>query len=122
MVNGSGNCGLAPGAQGQSGEFAFQKCTWASTIMRLLAGCGRACCAPVDSAAPATSVVPMNSRRVTMKSSPISPLFRGVSSLEDCNLGTAKTVCPNLLEEATHPRCGSEGYPDGPGRASKQGG
>jgi len=34
--------------------------------------------------------VPMNSRRVTMKSSPISPLFRGVSSLEDCNLGTAK--------------------------------
>src|SRR5262245_5632158 len=33
-----------------------------------------------------------------------------------------KTVCPNLLEEATHPRCGSEGYPDGPGRASKQGG
>ena len=41
MVNGSGNCGLAPGSQGQSGEFAFQKCTWASTIVRLLAGCGR---------------------------------------------------------------------------------
>jgi hypothetical protein len=65
MVNGSGNCGLAPGSQAQSGEFAFQKCTWASTIVRLLAGCGRACCALVASAAPATSVVP-NLRRVSM--------------------------------------------------------
>jgi hypothetical protein len=62
MVNGSGNCGLAPA---QSGEFAFQKCTWASTIVRLLAGCGRACCALVASAAPATSVVP-KLRRVSM--------------------------------------------------------
>ena len=66
MVNGSGNCGLTPGSQGQSGELAFQKCTWASTIVRLLAGCGRACCALVVSAAPATSVVPMNLRRVGM--------------------------------------------------------
>src|SRR5262249_29462888 len=66
MVNGSGNCGLTPGSQGQSGELAFQKCTWASTIVRLLAGCGRACCALVVSAAPATSGVPMNVRRVSM--------------------------------------------------------
>ena len=27
-----------------------------------------------------------------------------------------------FLEEATHPRCYGEGYPDWPGRASKQGG
>src|SRR5262249_894080 len=66
MVNGSGNCGLTPGSQGQSDELAFQKCTWASTIVRLLAGCGRACCALVVSAGPATSVVPMNLRRVSM--------------------------------------------------------
>src|SRR3990172_1878503 len=33
----------------------------------------------------------------------------------------AKTVCPSL-EEATPPRCGGEGYPDGPGRASTRGG
>src|SRR5262249_40359375 len=66
MVNGSGNCGLTPGSQGQSGELAFQKCTWASTIVRLLAGCGRVCCALVASAGPATSVVPMNLRRVSI--------------------------------------------------------
>src|SRR5689334_18734523 len=66
MVNGSGNCGLAPGFQGQSGELAFQKCTWASTIVRLPAACGHACCALVLSAAPAPSVVPMNVRRVGM--------------------------------------------------------
>jgi len=65
MVNGSGNCGLTPGSQGQSGELAFQKCTWASTIVRSYAGCGRAC-PLVVSAAPATSVVPMNLRRVIM--------------------------------------------------------
>src|SRR6202162_3997803 len=44
---------------------------------------------------------------------------------EDVHIGRspdgAQTVCPSL-EEATHPRCGSEGYPDGPGRASTQGG
>ena len=90
MVNGSGNCGLAPGSQGQSGELAFQKCTWASTIVRLPAGCGRPCCALVLSAAPATSVVPMNLRRVGMMVLLMAPLFGGVSSLEDCNRGTAK--------------------------------
>src|SRR5215468_11100964 len=90
MVNGSGNCGLAPASQGQSGEFAFQKCTWASTIVRLLVGCGLACCALVASAAPATSVVPMNLRRVNMLVLPDGSLFGGVSSLKDCNLGTAK--------------------------------
>ena len=90
MVNGSGNCGLAPGSQAQSGEFAFQKCTWASTIVRLLAGCGRACCALVASAAPATSVVP----KFASCQHDGPPCWRrslgGVSSLEDCNLGTAK--------------------------------
>src|SRR5437588_6971563 len=90
MVNGSGNCGLTPGSQGQSGVFAFQKCTWASTIVRLLAGCGRACCALVVIAAPATSVVPMNLRRVSIVASLMAPLFGGVLSLEDCNLGTAE--------------------------------
>src|SRR5205814_1376270 len=88
MVNGSGNCGLAPGSQAQSGEFAFQRCTWASTIVRLLAGCGRAFCSLVVSTAPATSVVPMNLRRVSMRPS-LMPLFGGVS-LQDCNLDTAK--------------------------------
>ena len=34
----------------------------------------------------------------------------------------AKTVCPSSLIEATHPRCFCEGCPDGPGRASRQGG
>jgi hypothetical protein len=29
----------------------------------------------------------------------------------------AKTVCP-CPQEATHPRCSCEGYPDRPGRAS----
>ena len=38
---------------------------------------------------PATSVVP-NLRRVSMMASLLAPLFGGVSSLEDCNLGTAK--------------------------------
>src|SRR5438445_3346021 len=90
MVNGSGNSGLAPGSQAQSGEFAFQKCTWASTIVRLPAGCGRACCTLVVSAAPATSVVPMNLRRVSMMVLPDCAALGGVSSLEDCNLGTAK--------------------------------
>jgi len=33
----------------------------------------------------------------------------------------AETVCPSF-QEATHPRCGGEGYPDGPGRASTRGG
>ena len=56
---------LRPGTCPASGEFAFQKCTWASTIVRLLAGCGRTCCALVASAAPATIVVP-NLRRVRM--------------------------------------------------------
>src|SRR5262249_39960410 len=75
MVNGSGNCGLTPGSQGQSGELAFQKCTWASTIVRLLAGCGRACCASVVSAAPATSVVPMNLLRVSVMLLPDGAAF-----------------------------------------------
>jgi hypothetical protein len=30
-----------------------------------------------------------------------------------------QTVCPSL-EEATHPRCYGEGYPDWPGRASNK--
>src|SRR5215475_1135175 len=30
--------------------------------------------------------------------------------------GVPQTVCPSL-EEATHPRCWGEGYPDRPGRA-----
>src|SRR4051795_406923 len=65
MVNGSGNCGFAPGSQGQSGEFAFQRCTWASTMVRLAADCGRAGCSLAATAAPAASVAP-NSRRVIM--------------------------------------------------------
>jgi hypothetical protein len=55
----------------------------------LLAGCGRACCALVASAAPATSVVP-KLRRVSMMILPAGIALCGVSSLEDCNLGTAK--------------------------------
>jgi hypothetical protein len=31
-----------------------------------------------------------------------------------------QTVCPPSTEEATHPRCCDEGYPDGPGRASNK--
>jgi len=73
MVNGSGNCGLAPGSQGQSGVFAFQKCTWASTMVRFPAGCGRAGSALEAAAAPAASVAP-NSRRVIMMSSPPTAL------------------------------------------------
>src|SRR5205807_2373729 len=46
-------------------EFAFQRCTWASTIMRLPAGCDRADCALAATAAPAASAAP-NSRRVIM--------------------------------------------------------
>src|SRR5947209_9556200 len=65
MVNGSGNCGFAPGSLGQSGEFAFHRCTWASTIVRLAAGCGCAGCAFPATAAPAASAAP-NSRRVIM--------------------------------------------------------
>src|SRR5215467_9576336 len=93
MVNGSGNCGLAPGSQGQSGEFAFQKCTWASTIVRLLAGCESAFCALVASAAPAISVVP-NLRRVSMMGMKVLPagaaLWAAFRRLEDCNLGAPK--------------------------------
>src|SRR5258708_14090768 len=73
MVNGSGNCGLTPGSQGQFGELAFQKCTWASTIVRLLAGCGRACCALVVSAAPATTAPPTTSPPPTILAPPPPP-------------------------------------------------
>jgi hypothetical protein len=33
--------------------------------------------------------------------------------------GVSQTVCPSP-EEATHPRCDGEGYPDRPGRASNK--
>ena len=33
--------------------------------------------------------------------------------------GVPQTVCP-FPEEATHPRCYGEGYPDEPGRASNK--
>ena len=66
IVNGSGSCGLAPGTHGQSGVFAFHRCTCASTIVRFCARCGSAGCTPAASAAPAPSVVPMNLRRVSM--------------------------------------------------------
>src|SRR5262245_48455612 len=74
MVKGSGNYGLASGTQGQSGVFAFHRCTWASTMVRFPAGCGRAPCASVASAAPAASVVP-NVRRVIMMGPPCWRLF-----------------------------------------------
>jgi hypothetical protein len=38
MVNGSGICGFMPGTHGQSGDSAFHKWTWASTISRLRGG------------------------------------------------------------------------------------
>jgi len=43
--------------------------------------------------------------------------------LQGCLLGpgSARLYVPSI-NEATHPRCCDEGYPDGPGRASKQGG
>src|SRR5262249_43420319 len=127
MVNGSGNCGVTPGSQGQSGELAFQKCTWASTIVRLLAGCGRACCAPVASAAPATSAVPMNLRRVSMvvlpdgatlwqrfvvgilqpehgkaqcRSSPLGPRRRNVALGSKADIGGSPGPCPVCTENS----------------------
>src|SRR5262249_4855764 len=45
-----------------------------------------------------------------------------MGSLPECVSATAaipQTVCPSL-EEATHPRCCGEGYPDRPGRASSK--
>src|SRR5215468_6789333 len=93
IVNGSGNCGLAPGSQAQSDEFAFQKCTWASTIVRLLADCGRTSRALVASAAPATIVVP-KLRRVSMIASLLARLFNVL--LADCNRGRAKRNPPKV--------------------------
>src|SRR5262249_31190774 len=67
MVKGSGICGLRPGTHCQSGDSAFHKCTWASTIMRLRSPCAAGACAAADfekvSAAPAPSVLFRKLRR-----------------------------------------------------------
>src|SRR5262249_36412678 len=91
IVNGSGNCGLTPGSQGQSAVFAFQKCTWASTIIRLPAGCDRAGCALVPSVAPAARLMP-NSRRVIIWALPRVVLAAGVDLVLRLGLEIAGVV------------------------------
>jgi hypothetical protein len=100
IVNGSGNCGLVPGSQAQSDEFAFQKCTWASTIVRLLADCGRTFRTLVASAAPATIVVP-KLRRVRMMASLLARFFNGFRCWQTVvSCGSAAKRSPDLPLDA----------------------
>src|SRR5262249_7240583 len=48
------------------GVFSLRECWERSILMALLVGCGRVCCALLASTAPATIVVPMNLRPVSM--------------------------------------------------------
>src|SRR5882724_3318914 len=86
MVNGSGNCGLVPGSQGQSGEFAFpemhlgvdDRALACGLRPRLLRACGQRCAGDQRRTDEFASCQDDGS-------SLMAPLFGGVSSLEDCN-------------------------------------
>src|SRR5262245_43836861 len=103
MVNGSGNCGLAPGTHFQSSLSAFQRWTCESTILPVLPFCGVAGGVPVASAAPAPTVALTKLRRVSMEVLPASRRFVAAACVVERTVAITGTllhkpgasVCPD---------------------------